>query len=125
MGFLRALSATAPADERGHYRFLTPGRHTLGFVQLVATEKLVQIHRLWTLVPGAGGGSSMLRTLCDLADEHQVELKLKALPIGRKPYPMDRKALRDWYGRYGFVGPRWDLRRAPSISSSKAVAQSP
>ena len=61
---------------------------------------------------------SKLRTLCDLADQHGVELQLKALPIGRKPHPMTREQLKTWYERHGFQGPGWKLMRKPTVGQN-------
>jgi len=55
----------------------------------------------------------MMRTLCELADRHGVEMKLKVIPIGRKPFPMSRQQLKAWYQRHGFSGSRWHMTRKP------------
>jgi hypothetical protein len=57
----------------------------------------------------------MMRTLCELADRHGVEMKLKVIPIGRKPFPMSREKLKEWYQRFDFAGPGWTLSRKPSF----------
>jgi hypothetical protein len=121
--FLHDLIAFAPAAGRGHFAFKDSDGRTLGFVQLICTERLVQIHRIWAAHPGTGAGSIMMRTLCDLADCHGVEMKLKVIPIGRKPYPMSRKQLKAWYQRFNFAGPRWILSRQPMPAS--VLAQIP
>ena len=56
----------------------------------------------------------MLRVLCDLADRHGVEITLKVLPFGPKPYPLSRAQLAEWYHRHGFEGKRWNLTRRPA-----------
>ena len=107
----------APSAGRGCYGFAKTdgGRH--GFVQfIVDSERKIQIHRLWSLKPGSGSGSIMMRAVCKLADRHGVELKLKVIPIGRKPYPMSREQLKAWYQRHNFQGPRWVLLRKPGCS---------
>gem|GEM_PF-6047700 len=45
-----------------------------------------------------------LGLVCELADRHGVELRLRPLPFGRKPYRMSREQLETWYRRYGFEG---------------------
>ena len=75
----------------------------------------ILIHRLWTTTPGARAGSEMLRTLCDLADLHEVEIVLRPMPFGDKPYPMSIEQLADWYRRYGFAGPIKQMIRKPRM----------
>jgi hypothetical protein len=95
----------APAAGQGCYAFLGPDQNSRGFVQLITqSPHRVTIHRLWTLRPGAGNGSLMLRELCRLADRHGMELELRPLPFGRKPHPLTREQLRVWYQRHGFEG---------------------
>jgi hypothetical protein len=112
--FLAALSEVAPSAGRGDYKFPKPQGGHYGFVQLIIDSPTsATIHRLWTHEPGHGNGSHMLRTICDLADEHGVELRLKCLPIGRKPHPMSREQLRKWYCDHGFHGDTRKLVRQP------------
>jgi hypothetical protein len=121
VAFLEELVVAAPPAGRGHFEFKrSDGRH-IGFVQLICSQRLVQIHRLWATQPGMGGGSIMMRTLCGLADRHGVEMKLKVIPIGRKPFPMSRQQLKAWYVRLGFSGSRWHLTRKP-VSTEFAAA---
>ncbi|MGD0768540.1 MAG: hypothetical protein ABSB42_10150 [Tepidisphaeraceae bacterium] len=114
VALLDELIIAAPPAGRGHFEFKGTNCQHLGFVQLICFERFVQIHRIWATQPGMGGGSIMLRTLCELADRHGVEMKLKVIPIGRKPFPMSRQQLKAWYQRCGFTGPRWHLIRKPS-----------
>lgn len=116
--FVGDLGLVAPADVHGHYRFKKENGHTRGFVQLICTERLVQIHRLWAIEPGNGCGSVMMRLLCEIADRHGVEMKLKVIPIGRKPYPLSRGQLKGWYQRFGFEGAGWVLFRKPAGTPS-------
>jgi hypothetical protein len=112
--FLEELKTIAPPAGRGDYTFPNPTGGARGSVQLIIDSgRSVTIHRLWTLQPGQGSGSEMLRTLCELADRHHVELGLKAIPIGRQPHPMTRQELVAWYQRYGFEGDRRKMRRKP------------
>jgi hypothetical protein len=112
--FLAALSAIAPPAGRGDYVFPKCDGGSHGLVQFLAySPRQVIIHRLWTASAGQGSGSMMLRTLCELADRHHVELALKPLPFGRKPYPMSREQLMQWYAKYGFEGTRKKMARKP------------
>jgi hypothetical protein len=113
VAFLDELFVVAPPAGRGHFEFKSADGHHLGFVQLICWQRIVQIHRIWASRPGMGGGSIMMRTLCELADRHGVEMKLKVIPIGRKPFPMSRQQLKAWYQRRGFSGSRWRLIRKP------------
>jgi hypothetical protein len=120
---LAALRAIAPVAEHGAFAFRHPGGGTAGFVQFIPhNPRLIEIHRLWTLSPGQGNGKYMLKILCDLADEHRVEIKLKVLPIGRKPYPMSREDLRAWYRKFGFEGEKWRLLRKPVRNAAAVTA---
>jgi hypothetical protein len=112
--FLTGLAAFAKRVERGAHAFVDDAGVCRGFVQfIICSDRKISIHRIWTLRPGEGNGSKMLQTLCELADLHEVELTLKALPIGRKPYPRSRDQLCDWYKRYGFEGTHKKLLRKP------------
>src|SRR5450432_2577009 len=112
--FIAALKVIAPAADRGSYAFIRPTGGYYGFVQfIIRSDWQLDIHRLWTLEPGKGNGSIMLAVLCKLADIHGVELRLKVIPIGRKPYPMSRDQLKVWYVEHGFEGSRWKLVRMP------------
>jgi len=113
-GFLGELSTIAQSAGRGDYTFPMEDGTKHGAVQfIVQSPRRLIIHRLWTLHPGKGSGTRMLRTLCDLADRHDVELILKVIPIGRKPYPMDRDSLLAWYKKYGFEGNHRRMLRKP------------
>ena len=94
VAFLKDLVAVAPPAGGGNYGFKKPDGHSRGFVQLICSERVVRIHRIWASEPGTGAGSIMMRTLCDIADRHGVEMKLKVIPIGRKPFPMCAKSSR-------------------------------
>ncbi len=112
--FLAALNLSAPRAGGGHYSFMRPDGTCRGFVQfIIASAQRVKIHRIWSLEPGSGSGSFMLGRVCELADEHEVELELKVLPIGRKPYPLSCEQLMAWYARHGFVGTRRKMCRMP------------
>ena len=88
-----------------------------GFVQIIPEyQNQVLIHRLWTLEPRRGNGSAILNDLCEMADRHRIVLKLKALPLGAKPYPFSRDQLVDWYQRHGFEGRRRRMVRMPRVS---------
>jgi hypothetical protein len=87
-----------------------------GFVQIYRPRPgRILIHRLWATSPGNRAGSEILRTLCDLADLHEVEIVLRALPFGDKPYPMSVEQLAGWYRRYGFAGPVKRMLRKPRV----------
>jgi hypothetical protein len=86
-----------------------------GFVQLYRPKSgCVLIHRLWAVSPGAGTGSHMLATLCELADHHEVEIALRPLPFGPEPYPMSVEQLSRWYSRHGFCGSTKRMLRKPA-----------
>lgn len=120
--FLRELITVAPPAGGGHYNFPDAQGGSRGFVQfIIRSDRRVIIHRLWTHKAGAGNGGHILQTLCDLADRHTVELMLKPLPIGRKPYPMSRDQLQKWYERYGFLGTRKRMIRAPQLTNSEVA----
>src|ERR1700722_5160183 len=101
--FLNDLKTIAPAADGGAYAFVDADGHCRGWVQfIIRSDRVVEIHRLWTLPPGKGNGSMMLRAVCELADRHGIEIVLRSLPFGRKPYPLSREQLQVWYKRYGF-----------------------
>ena len=121
--FLRDLAAIAPPAGQGAYAFMNPDGVCRGWVQLIVrTPTMVEIHRLWTLQPRQGNGKMMLQAVCQLADRHGIEIKLKALPFGRKPYPMETQQLLAWYQRYGFAGKGKKLVRKPILMSDKSAA---
>jgi hypothetical protein len=114
------LKTTARAAGQGSFTF-TDGQGTyLGFVQLIVdSPRKLTIHRVWTPSARQGRGRAMMRILCDLADRHDVELSLKVIPLGRKPYPMSREQLKAWYERQGFSGEKWRLLRKPMRAAAK------
>jgi hypothetical protein len=117
--FLRELTKIAPPAGGGAYAFLDETGHSRGWVQfIIESDRAVKIHRLWTLQPNGGNGSIMLKTLCELADRHGVEIILKVLPFGRKPHPRSSEELQQWYERYGFVGTRKRMIRVPQTAKS-------
>jgi hypothetical protein len=83
------------------------------------------IHRIWTDEPKKGNGTAILQVLCDFADRYAVELTLKALPFGRKPFPMSREQLKVWYQRHGFRGARWKMSRLPLAPERQPGADHP
>jgi hypothetical protein len=112
--FLTDLTEMAPLMGAGTYAFSDGVGERTGFVQLIPRgAREVTVHRIWTFAPRCGHGSAMLKSLCGLADRHGVVLKLKALPLGGKPYPFSRDQLADWYRRHGFAGKRRKLVREP------------
>jgi len=123
--FLMALATIAPPAGRGDYAFRKPEGGAHGYVQFIhhSTRELI-IHRLWTLQPGQGSGSHILRILCELVDEHGVELRLKTLPFGRKPHPMSRDQLVKWYQRHGFEGTHKKMTRKPCIIAKDSALSS-
>jgi hypothetical protein len=122
--FLAAMEAVAPRAGLGAYGFRNPDGGCYGFVQfIVNSPQSVTIHRLWTLQPGRGNGAAVLRKVCDLADYYGVELTLKTLPFGRKPYAMSRDQLFAWYERHGFEGTARKMKRKPQNSELALVAR--
>jgi hypothetical protein len=122
--FLQDLQTLAPAAGRGTYAFNKPGGEYHGYVQfIIDSPAQVTIHRIWSDEPGQGSGNFMMRTLCELADRHGVAMKLKVLPIGRKPYPMNRDELFDWYQRFGFEGQHKKMIRIPRRQQSIRAAE--
>lgn len=112
--FLEDLAAVAPPAGEGAYAFVDGQGACRGWVQLIwSGERQCTVHRLWTLTPGAGNGTTMLETLCGLADRHGIEIALRPLPFGRKPYRLGRDKLMTWYARYGFEGNRRKMIRQP------------
>jgi hypothetical protein len=123
--FLAAMEAIAPHAGLGANGFRNPDGGCYGFVQfLVNSPQSVTIHRLWTLQPGQGNGTRVLTKVCELADFYGVELKLKTLPFGRKPYRMSPEQLRTWYERHGFKGTQRRLTRPPQGSEFVALGPS-
>jgi hypothetical protein len=114
--FLADFTCIAKRVNDGCFAVANPSGGSHGFVQFIpSSDESIQIHRLWTLEPGKGNGSAIVRVLCELADRHGVELKLKVIPIGRKPHPLNREQLKVWYQRHGFEGARWLLQRKPAV----------
>lgn len=112
--FLEELSLIAPPAGEGAYAFMDGKGSCRGWVQLVwSAERKCTLHRLWTLSPGGGNGKMMLETLCRLADRHGIEITLRPLPFGRKPYHLGHEQLMAWYARHGFVGDRRKMIRRP------------
>lgn len=121
--FLADLHQTAPHAGGMAYAFSDGNKGCRGWVQfIIRSDQLLEIHRLWTLQPGRGNGSHMLKTVCELADRHGVELLLKATPFGRKPHRMTADGLADWYRRHGFIGDRKKLVRKPMVVTVRVSA---
>jgi hypothetical protein len=120
--FFDDLKTIAPAAGEGAYAFVAPNGNCRGWVQIIIrAERTIEIHRLWTLQPGRGNGSMMLRILCALADRHEIEMSLKTLPFGRKPYPLSREQLQVWYRRHGFEALGRKMIRRPRAASSATI----
>jgi len=120
--FFDALSRVADRVENLSYRFGDP-QDPDGFVQLWGcADHWVQIHRIWARHPNRGDGSRILQIVCNLADEHDIGIRLRVIPIGRKPYPLPRAQLKCWYERFGFEGKRWKLRRLPKVRQRVGAA---
>ena len=118
--FLNELSTLAIPAGRGDFTFTTPDGHHDGTVQFIINSPLaITIHRIWSAKPGNGAGSRMMRTLANLADRHGVEIRLKVVPIGRKPYPFSRDQLFAWYQRHGFSGNLKKMVRFPRPSPTR------
>jgi hypothetical protein len=102
--FFTALAGVAANAGRGDYAFKNSDGSRRGYAQfIIDSPTRITIHRLWTRTPGNGAGSAILRTICELADKHGVELTLRTIPLGRKPYPLNREQLAAWYCRHGFA----------------------
>jgi hypothetical protein len=122
VGFLADLALVALPWGHQTYRFAAADGMCRGFVQFCPCPVgMVMIHRLWTPGPGHGNGSIMMMRLCELADRHGVQMLLKALPFGKKPYPLAREQLADWYRRHGFVGTHRRMSRPPALPSAAAA----
>ena len=101
--FVQDLESVTRPAENGHRAFVDMDGTYLGFIQILFEPgRRITLHRVWSLQAGKGHGTRMLQTLCDLADRHDVEIQLRPLPIGRKPYPKSREQLIAWYRRFGF-----------------------
>lgn len=112
--FLEDLGVIAPSVGQVAYAFIDGQGGCRGWVQLIwSGERNFTLHRLWTLVPGTGNGTMMLETLCRLADRHGIEIALRPLPFGRKPYRLGRDKLMTWYARHGFEGNHRKMIRRP------------
>jgi hypothetical protein len=112
--FFSALAGISVRLNPATFAFENPDGSRRGFVQFLrGPHNELRLHRLWVLKTGIGHGSLILRTVCELADQHAVEIFLKAAPFGEKPFPMSRDALAAWYRRHGFEGTRWNLARKP------------
>jgi GNAT superfamily N-acetyltransferase len=124
LAFLNDLKLIAPAAGGGAFAFVAADGKCRGWVQfIIRSDRQVEIHRLWTLHPGQGNGSFMLSAVCELADRHNIEMVLKTLPFGRKPYPLSREQLRVWYSRHGFeIQGRKMVRRPRTRVSERASA---
>ena len=96
------------------HAFNDPNMGLIGYIQLHRAGGTITIHRIWTVFPKRGYGSKMLRQICELADRHQVFIKLKVAPLGQKPYPLSAVQLREWYHRHGFRGEK-KLIRSPAL----------
>jgi hypothetical protein len=122
--FLQGLARIAEPVENLHFRF-GEAENPTGFVQLWGSaDHWVQIHRIWTRQPNNGDGTRIMQALCNLADEHDVGIRLKVLPIGRKPYPLPRLKLKQWYERFGFAGKGWKVRRLPAAKRQEVTISS-
>jgi GNAT superfamily N-acetyltransferase len=120
--FIANLVEIAPQTGHGTYAFRDDIGEVAGFIQLIPeSQNLLRIHRIWSLHPRHGHGSRMLNQLCELADQHGITLKLKALPLGAKPYPFSRDELIDWYKRHGFTGRRSRLIREPQRTGDQST----
>jgi len=124
--FMEALKSVARPAGQGYFAFSNAQGKCSGFVQFIpVSDRRLTIHRVWALRPLQGDGRRILRTLCELADRHGVELALKALPFGRKPFPISRPELKQWYQSLGFVGEKWKLLRLPLSPASASESESP
>jgi hypothetical protein len=47
-----------------------------------------------------------------------VELTLRTIPLGRKPYPLSREQLAAWYSRHGFIQLGKKMTRKPSSGAT-------
>lgn len=118
-GFLAELAVVAPIWNRQTYRFVTDDGACRGYVQFCPCEPgMVKIHRIWAEYPGHGNGSIMMNRLCTLADRHGVPILLKCVPFGKKPYPLSRPQLTEWYRRHGFEGTHRHMMRHPRPSAA-------
>ncbi len=96
------------------YQFDDENGKEAGFVQIYRPfEGRILIHRLWSVSLEPGTGTRMLQTLCDLADLHGIEITLRPLPFGPKPYRRSVEELFHWYSRYGFAGNVKKMVRVP------------
>ncbi|MGM8227482.1 GNAT family N-acetyltransferase [Cellvibrio sp. ARAG 10.3] len=63
----------------------------------------VQLAYLYIYKSGQGLGSVILRRLCELADELQLEITLDAVPQKPSESSIPQEKLINWYQRHGFV----------------------
>jgi hypothetical protein len=125
VNFLAYLAQAAPPIGQATHAFPKPDGGSHGYVQfIIDSDRELTIHRFWSCHPGQGSGSVMLRILCSLADQHGIQMNLKVIPFGKKPYPLSRDQLVEWYRRYGFEGTRKKMTRMPDMAARHGIANS-
>lgn len=111
--FLADVASISHHVEQITYTFCDASRQVTGHIQLQRRGGSVTIHRIWVAKPGQGSGSTILKSVCALADHHGIILNLSVNPLGVAPYPMSSRQLHSWYHRHGFVGNR-KMTRLPA-----------
>jgi len=118
MDFLNELKLLGRQISETTFVFNEADELRRGYVQIDRfADGVASVHRIWANSPGHGVGSQLLRTLCELADRHRVQIALRAVPFGAKPYPMTQADLDAWYRRHGFEGGR-KLIRQPRVQKA-------
>jgi hypothetical protein len=90
-------------------------------VTLAIDDGAIQIASIEALEPGRGAGTRAMRKLCELADQHQVELTLIADPFksdSGRPI-ITRAKLMHWYHGFGFRAcsvHSYQMRRPPVLA---------
>src|SRR5580692_8674797 len=75
VNFLACLAQTAPPIGQATHSFPKPDGGFHGYVQfIIDSDRELMIHRFWSCHPDNGSGSVMLRTLCNLADQHGIQM---------------------------------------------------
>lgn len=83
----------------------------------------IYLQLIYTTEKGKGHGSLALRTLCMLADYHNVPMLLAPVRTGDEG--LMARELRKWYGRHGFIGcGNGQMRREP-VTTAETAATSP
>ena len=92
-------------------------------LQVYPLTDAIYLQLIYTTEKGKGHGSLALRTLCMLADHHNVPMLLAPVRTGDEG--LMARELRKWYGRHGFKGMgAGKMRREPNTTTQPAPMRS-